>query len=123
MKPEAGNICTPLLGVIVSEVAMLFKVYMLADDNNLIAEIDVCRLSSPSRLQSCHFARLVHVLVGWVESCSQFLSLSKASCLLCRYPVPTNVLILEDDRVYKSYDYRPIQQSFIEFKRRRSHKY
>lgn len=113
----------PLLGVVMSENEMLFRLYApsVVDSKWKIAEFDVlrCPISHENML------RLLHIMVGWTKKCVEFL------CSPAATPHPpslnTAVVLHEhcnvvalDNKIYKSYDYRRISgRSYVDPTHRR----
>ena len=102
----------PLLGIVMSENEMLFRMYSPSVVNNSwkIAEINVMKCNITAE----NFQRLLHIMVKWTEHCARFLcslSFVKSSdqrinphLLLHR-----NCNVTEfGSKIFKAYDYRRI---------------
>ena len=108
---ESGN-WVPLLGIIMSEDEMLFRLYSpsLVGNKWKIAEVDIMRCS----VSTGSIRRLLHVMVGWAVHCAEFLSTVpnntlSASCLEEKLTLQKgrNVLIW-GNKIFKCFDYREI---------------
>lgn len=113
----------PLLGVVMSENEMLFRLYSpsVVDSQWKIAEVDVlrCPISHENML------RLLHIMVGWTTKCVQFLCSPAA---MPRPPSLNTAVVLHkhcnvvalDNKIFKSYDYRRISgRSYVDPTHRR----
>lgn len=115
----------PLFCVVMSEQEMLFRLYSPSLVNNAwkIAEIDVMRCD----VSTATIARLLHVMLGWTDFCTRFLRSQAAVSAglnihsLLRHHC--NVVVL-DQKIFKSYDYRVISgRPFVSPNRRRKPTY
>jgi hypothetical protein len=113
----------PLLGIVMSENEMLFRLYSPSVVNNKwkIAEVDVMRCAVSTK----NIERLLHIMVGWTDKCTKFLCsptaeptpLSMNGHLLLRKHC--NVVVL-GDKIFKSFDYREIsERSYVDATHRR----
>jgi serine/threonine protein kinase len=104
MKPETGSAYTPLLGITMSERAILFKIYVLTDPQDpKIAVIDLCELRCPEGLTCLDpeaYQKLVRIVVAWVSLCDELICSPQLLQL-----IDTN-LMLHEGRIYKVFDYR-----------------
>lgn len=111
MKFDEFLTWVPLLGIVMSESEMLFRLYSptLVENEWKIAEVDVLR----SAVSTENIERLLHIMAGWTVYCKQFLCSSFAASpspsinghlLLHRH---RNVVML-GNKVFKSFDYRTI---------------
>ena len=113
MEADERNFWMPLLGIIMSETEMRFRVYSpsLVSNKWKIAEVDIMACSMPTE----NLQRLMHVMVGWTEYCFKLLFAKEG-----RQHVSNKYLALrkhsntaidkEVGKVYKCFDYRIISQ-------------
>eukprot|EP01039_Chlorochromonas_danica_P003747 gene3747-4096_t len=111
----------PLLGIVMSENEMLFRLYSpsVVENKWKIAEVDVMRCAVSTK----SIERLLHIMVEWTVQCTQFLcsptaaSPMKNDHLLLRKHC--NVVML-GKKIFKSFDYREIsQRSYVHATHRR----
>jgi hypothetical protein len=113
MQFNIKKIWVPLLGIIMSENEMLFRVYALSLVNKSwkIAEIDIMRCD----INEDNILRLIHVMVGWTKYCSEFLcspllstcqSPSKLYAMLC--PKKHSSVVVMNNQIFKCFDYRSL---------------
>jgi hypothetical protein len=123
MDFDKTRVWVPLLGIVMSESEMLFRLYSLSVVKRKwrIAEVDVMRCP----VSAVNFQRLLHIMVGWTVHCTQFLCSSSAVTppftlndhLLLRKH--SNVVML-GNKMFKSYDYREIsRRSYVHASYRR----
>jgi hypothetical protein len=113
MDFEKRRTWVPLLGIIMSEYEMLFRIYSpsVVDNKWKIAEVDVMRCAVSSE----NLKRLVHIMVGWTVHCTRFLCSPSAatapvalnSHLLLRKN--SNIVAL-GNKMFKCFDYRAISE-------------
>jgi hypothetical protein len=114
MKIERQNPWVPLLGVVMSEYEMLFRVYSLSvvGSNWKIAEVNVMRCTvSPENLH-----RLMHIMLGWTLHCRDFLFCPRVPPFLQH---GSNVVEM-GGKVFKCYDYTEMSRGFVQLTDRRS---
>jgi len=123
MKYDKFRTSVPLLGIVMSDVEMLYRVYSLTvvDNQWRVAEVDVmrCAISAQS------FERLLHIMLGWTQYCSEFLC--SPLVVSSRTPLDDRVLlhkhgniVLLDKKMYKCFDYRQLSaKSYVDPTQRR----
>ena len=110
MKYEQYLTWVPLLGIVMTENEMLFRIYSPSVVNSqwLIVKTDVmkCPVSSDG------FLRLVHIMFGWTEYCTSFLcsSAAKRPRQLYQHSLwpSRKTIIALDNKMFKCFDYREL---------------
>lgn len=130
VKFEQMDGWVPVLGVIMSESEMLFRLYIptvlegeTGDKEWKLAEVDV--MNGPLSIE-----RLVHVMVDWVQLCAEYAKSpppwisvpTRDERIQLQLPrAQQNVFMLPPHHVYKCYDYRYLsEKSFTPLGERRS---
>jgi hypothetical protein len=123
MKFDVLRTFVPLIGVVMSDREMLFRLYSISvvQDKWKIAEVDLmrCPVSNDS------FMRLLHIMVYWVKYCTEFLCSRRA--VPSALPINSHLLLRKnsnvvamDRKIFKCFDYRKISaRNFVHPNQRR----
>jgi hypothetical protein len=132
MKYDEYGFWIPLMGMIMSEVALQLRVYFLTQDDKLcwkIAEIPLIEFSFSFSNMLEPLVTSLHTIHKWntkMKSILEMKSQDRDELLISLQPIPNeNVYIDRKERkVYKAYDYRSlVGKSKILLKNRRSPNY